>query len=260
MCSIQLNSPWAKLTQQLMSRIFFHPDLRLILISFCDQDSLIIPEKIHKEIFLLFYMRLTLLMYSVTTLLSCASQMTVQSTPNEASVSISSIHPSLKDGVPVEVGKTPLQVKTTELQTKLPQGPYIVQIKHEGYEPLSFLIPDIGAADLALNLQMQKTRTDEKVNVLVDGLFKAQAYTHNGDYQSAITLLTNLEKDFENVSAIYEMKASIYILQKNIPSALTSADKAIKLNPNNEELKSFYRILTKDRNISSFPEKEKERQ
>ncbi len=206
----------------------------------------------------MFYARILVSTSIAMLMLSCASQMTVQSNPQEASVSISSIHPNLKDGAPVEIGKTPIQLKTDELQSKLPVGPYLLQVKHEGYEPLSFLIPDIGAADLALNLQMQKTRVDDQVNILVDSLFKAQALTHNGDYQSALNLLSELEKNYSNVAAIYEMKASIYILQKNIPSALSNADKAIKLNPNNEELKSFYRVLTKDRSISSVPEKEKE--
>ena len=180
-----------------------------------------------------FYLCLFMLMSSC----GSTSKFKVTSNPDKSSVFIKDI----QKGKDIEIGKTPLEIDTDELEEKFKfevTGPIVMEVRQEGYFSSRAFITDIQSADLELsfnldshNLLANSKSTDE----IVAKLFESQKIIKLQRYDEALKILKELKDKNPTISVIHELEGGVYLLKKDYKLAYKSYVMAYKYNDQNQE-------------------------
>jgi tetratricopeptide (TPR) repeat protein len=171
----------------------------------------------------------------------------------------------------VSLGKTPYIEKVSVIQERAKESDSVVlEVRKAGYISKAIVLSDIDSkTDIKINFKLPSiesfmsgkdeslTQTQKRImadlaekrmteiNSIVDQLFVAQRMAQVGRYQDADDKLKALEKEFPNVSAIYEIQGGIAYIQKDYPKALDAYTKAALNNPFNLEVINMKNFLQK---------------
>ena len=124
----------------------------------------------------MFKVSLSILIFTIFFSCSQMSLLTIKSSPDESIVYARAI--GSKDRV--EIGKTPMQIESTEIAEKIKStGMIIIEIEKEGYFEEKFYLSEVSRQDIALNISLKKQpKIDQAHNVdlIVQKLFECQQY------------------------------------------------------------------------------------
>jgi hypothetical protein len=177
----------------------------------------------------------------------CATgKVSLQSVPSDADVYVA----GLGKETPKLIGKTPLDLKSNSIEQELGHaGPFVVEMKKEGYLPVRTILIDIPSTDVLVSLELGKTAgldDSDKLNAVIDQLFEAQKQIRSGRYDRAIELLKQVEQRFPQISATYELEGGVYYIQKNYKDALGAFSNVVKYEPNNVAALRMKSLLEKE--------------
>ena len=157
----------------------------------------------------------------------------VKSTPAEAEIFIQNTSGAQK----VRIGVTPYDTQIEQiLASYAPGGNFIIEVSKKGHEPYRVLVSLMGKTKLELNVNLPIARDVElakKFDFIVNRLFEAQRLARLKNYEDAMKILSEMEESFPEISAIFEMKGSVYYLMKDFQKSLSYYRRAFSLNPDN---------------------------
>lgn len=173
----------------------------------------------------------------------------VNSNPDGADIFIK----KRSDDVPAKLGVTPFNSTLEEVRSKFNvDGTFFVEVSKEGHETTTIMLAPISAADIELNLKLAVSKDltlIKKFDKIVSQLFEAQRLTRDKNYDAALKMLDEVEKEEKYLSIIYEMRGGVYYLRKDFSTALSFYRKAFSINAENKDAYSMKLYLEKSLGI-----------
>lgn len=177
---------------------------------------------------------------SITTiaLAGCStSQLFVESNPPGAEVSYLGL-----GGTHQQVGVTPMMLTPANVPG-LFREQIQISVSKPGFHGESFLIPQgsgsvTGKIGARLSVDPLSKSCQESITSMVeatDSVAQVQRLIFRKEYLEAERSLAGLIQKFPAIPAFHSMLGTIYYLQKNLPQALASYQRAQELQPQNQE-------------------------
>lgn len=178
------------------------------------------------------------LLLACVLLSACVSSpsLRVQSDPEGADVTIIS-----GSGVPLKVGKTPLEIKRTD-NLELFNDTAQVQVSKEGYSPQLALIPKLGLLGATGRLSFNLAETalpkvcsqqEESFNDIARGVAEVANLTQKKRFAEAGSTVLALTAKYPSVSVLYDLQGNVFYLQKDLQRALEAYRRSNSIAPNN---------------------------
>lgn len=166
---------------------------------------------------------------------SYADQIKLKSEPTDATVYVRDLNGTLKN----KVGKTPYEGNVQEIaSTYAKSNFFIIVLEKDGYESQSILLNDLLKSDIELNMNLSAKEDIlefRKLDKSINDLFESQRLLRAGQYEDALSLLKNVEKEQPKLSIVPEMIGSSLYLSKDQKGSLTWYEKAYRMNPDNKD-------------------------
>lgn len=178
-----------------------------------------------KEIFIL--------LFFLSALPNCSGHLRLKSNPPEAKVEL--VQPNSPTNI--DLGQTPLQLSNSDLTDKQSSGPYIIRISKEGFTEKEIIFSNVSGLQIDLNFELKPEAVSSQTNLMIEQLFEAQALAQKGELDGCLKILNQLQKDFPHVSAVYEMRAQLYMLKADFNSAINDLVKVVSITPENKSAK-----------------------
>lgn len=188
-------------------------------------------------------------------LVACStSQLQVESEPSGVDVSINSAGNSRQ-----KIGKTPLML--TKLNApQLFSEELQVSLSKEGYHGESFLIPPAsgsvqGRIQASLSEDVVSKSCQNSVTALIeasDAVAQVQRIIYGKNYVEAERALATYTIKFAGVPVFHSLLGNVWYLQKNLDKALESYERAIAIQPQNQETQ---RMIDKMKSIRGGTER-----
>lgn len=164
-----------------------------------------------------------------------AELLKLASNPGKASVYIRDINTSKN----TKIGTTPFEGNLTSLSASYSKtGFFIITIEKDGFESQSIMLSDLFKSDLDMKISL-KPKEDSllyrKIDKNINEIFESQRLIRAQQYDDAIALLKNVEKEQDSLSVIPEVIASAYYLKKDFQASLVWYEKAYRKNPDNKD-------------------------
>jgi tetratricopeptide (TPR) repeat protein len=183
--------------------------------------------------------RLYILFFSLVLINNSAfaegEKLKLKSDPPKANIYIRDINSSKN----IKIGATPFEDNLSNLaSTYAKSGFFIVTIEKEGFESQSIMLSNLFKSDLDMNLTLTAKEdflVYRKIDRAINEIFEAQRLIRAQQYDDAITLLKNVEKNQENLSIVPEIIASAQYLKKDLKTSLVWYEKAYRKNPENKD-------------------------
>lgn len=184
----------------------------------------------------------------VSLLASCGSALVVTSEPSGASVFVRA--PGGVDRV--DLGKTPLEMRTSELQSKARvennSGEYReLIVEHEGFETQTLLLPPARFTTIETKVFAKLTpapppRTDLGEQ-MVQHLFNAQKFAQAADFEKAQLEIDAALKVHPRFVRAMSMRGTIFYLQGNFLESLKWFEKALEVDPQYQDAVRMITVL-----------------
>ncbi|MAZ49431.1 MAG: hypothetical protein CME65_12800 [Halobacteriovoraceae bacterium] len=191
----------------------------------------------------MFRVSISILLLSLLVSCSQMSLLTIKSSPDESIVYARAI--GSKDRV--EIGKTPMQIESTEIAEKIKSsGMIIIEIEKEGYFEEKFYLSEVSRQDIALNISLKKQpKIDQAHNVdlIVQKLFECQQYVKIKRFSDCKEIIKELKKKYPEVSTVHEFEGSIFYLENQKNKALQAFITALKYNDDNREARRMIKVI-----------------
>ena len=181
---------------------------------------------------------------SLLLLISCSSTTTmvkIQSSPEGALVSSRGT-----DGASRSLGKTPLQVESSELSSSGGRVTSLI-VSKEGYQDQHILLGrDRAKENYDINIKLQGQTEDPKVmdaksrqEKLAKNMVQAHNMISNKRYEEARSLLISVIQEYPHISVGYDLMGTLSYLQKDLKSSLNYYERSLQINPENVETKQM---------------------
>lgn len=179
-------------------------------------------------------------------MITACSQMSVvnvKSNPDQAEVFVRALGSTER----ILVGKTPIELSSSDLQDKLKtNGLIIIEVIREQHYKEEFFLSDYNNRNVEISYdlrQLPKIDQAKKVDVIIADLFNCQRLVKVKRFAECQKILSNLKNKYPEVSTIYEFEGSIFYIKRERKKALQSFLTALKFNSNNQEAKRMIRII-----------------
>lgn len=173
---------------------------------------------------------------TLTVLSGCGSALIVTSEPSSAKIFIRA-----QGGVDrVELGQTPLEMRTSELQEKAKinsnSGEYReLIIEAEGFESQKLFLPPARFTTLETKIfaKLEPAKPAETAvgEQMVQHLFNAQQFAQASDFEKAQVELDSALKVHPKFVRALSMRGTVYYLQGNFLESLKWFEKALEVDP-----------------------------
>lgn len=173
--------------------------------------------------------------------ISCAHRVLIKTEPSGARVRIIA-----KNGRPAApLGATPLDLKA------LPESDItLLEVEKEGHLPKLLVIPKMEGAVLTITTRLQplsreflaeKNRRDfaASLNTNLAQVFKLQALILSRKSDAVAKLEAQMREQWDDVSLFHSLMGNSFYLQGNFKEARKRYEKALALDPNNEEARTM---------------------
>ena len=138
---------------------------------------------------------------------------------------------------PKLVGQTPISMKASQLKSEYGgTGPFMIEVRKEGFQNVRTIVTDLGASDLTLNLELPPDITYEQMsgmNDAIDLMFEGQRLARAGRFNDALKELKLVQEKRPQLAAAYELEGGILYVQKKYREALDAYTVATRINPKN---------------------------
>lgn len=174
-------------------------------------------------------------------LASCAHQILIKTEPQGARVTL--ISETNKPGTPL--GTTPLILKS------LPgDDSALLEFEKEGFLPRQVLVPKVPGASISLSTRLQpltreflaeKNRRDfaSSLNDNLSQILKLQALILARKKDEVTKLSATMRQEWDDVSLFHSLMGNHFYLQANFPEARKHYEKALTLDPKNDEARAM---------------------
>ena len=178
---------------------------------------------------------------SVTILPSCAHQILIKSEPQGARVSL--VSENNKPGTPL--GTTPLILKS------LPgDDSALLEFEKEGFLLRQVVVPKVPGANISFSTRLQpltreflagKNRRDfaAALNANLAQILKLQSFILGRKKDEVAKLEVIMRQEWDDVSLFHSLMGNHFYLQANFPDARKHYEKALVLDPNNDEARTM---------------------
>lgn len=158
------------------------------------------------------------------------------------------------DDEPVKIGNSPYSGKVEDVRQKFNLGQtFFLELRKEGHEPYHILLAPISKSKIELSFKLKISRDIEltkKFDSIANQLFEAQRLTRDKNFENALKILDEIEKEEKYLSITNEMKGGIYYLKKDFNTALSYYRKAFSINAENKDAYSMKLYLEKSLGIN----------
>lgn len=178
-------------------------------------------------------------------LTAIAHEMKIESSPEGAELYIK----NKPDDIPIKIGATPYKGNIEELRQKFNiNQTFLLELRKEGHDPYHILLAPIAKSKVELSFKLKISRDIEltkKFDHIANQLFEAQRLTRDKNFENALKILDDIEKQEKYLSVIHEMRGGIYYLKKDFNTALSYYRKAFSINSENKDAYSMKLYLEK---------------
>ncbi len=178
---------------------------------------------------------MTFIIFLIMSSVTLSEEISITSNPERAIISVK----NAQTGQEVSIGKTPYKGNLETIVANVASGSvFMLELKKNGFEPYRILITKTGSSDIAINVNMDVSRSmkmTQDFDLLMNELFDAQRMIRLKDYASSMEKLNVLIKKFPHFSIVYELKGSVFYLMKEFKRSLTFYRKAFATNSKNRD-------------------------
>jgi hypothetical protein len=182
--------------------------------------------------------RILILLMMSFWLSSCSSKFIVRSDPPQADVSII----DSRSGEKKVIGKTPLEMSMSDLAYVAtdPAGFMTVEVATKGFITEKFFLPKSKFGTLVSELEVKMKPGDDPkqfqmAKQVLDSLFLSQKYANSGQYPRALEEVDRVLDVFPEFARGLSLKASILFLMKKFDESTDFYQRAIKIDPQQED-------------------------
>ena len=145
------------------------------------------------------------------------------------------------------IGQTPIDYTKTNLPS---DAPFSIVFEKTGYEPREISVTPTDNSQTIISATLKTAdqpfadATTKKIRDTLRRIFEVQELTAKQKFVDALTALKKLEEENPNVAEIFSMKGSIYILLNDKAQAKEQWEKALKIDPSLDQLRTRVKAIS----------------
>jgi len=147
----------------------------------------------------------------------------------------------------VKIGVTPLKIAYSEVVDNYSRSDnFMLVMKKDKHSNYRVMISKLHSGKFEINANLDSYTEKgfaKEYALLINKLFDVQRLVRSKNYKDAITDLEQLEKDYPEVGAVYEMKAMTYYMAKDLNKSLSYYRKAASVFPGSKEVYTMKKYL-----------------
>jgi tetratricopeptide (TPR) repeat protein len=165
-------------------------------------------------------------------LMGCGS-VSIKSAPDAAEVLV--MIPGKSD--PKILGKTPYEVKLSELGAAANAGPIVLQIRKAGYHPQFLYVPNVsgGKLEFSTNLKPTIVSNYSDINRIIKLTLLAERQLQMKQYDEAIKTAQLLKGINENIAVAWDIEGAAYLLKGDKTKSKLAWERSIEIDPENPD-------------------------
>ena len=177
----------------------------------------------------------------------CDGNLSINSTPSDAVVALQKVNGDLEP-----IGQTPFKSTASELISKANDTPVVLVVQKEGFLSDRMLIPSFSMSDLTITVQLKTDQTGQggagaagaDANKPYRLILQAHRALVEGEYETAISTATEVEKINPDLAAPYLIQGIAAIRQSENPKARALFEKAKRLDPNDPAIDALIALAS----------------
>jgi tetratricopeptide (TPR) repeat protein len=165
----------------------------------------------------------------------------IQSEPRDAE--IFAITQGQDKGEPL--GSTPYKANLSDLSKIVGSGPILLQIRKNGYQTQSVIVPDIPGSQLKIStdLKSSTTETHRDINRTVRLALRAEREILEKRLDAALATAKEIRQINENAASAYEIEGAVRMLQGDVSKSLESWERSLAIDPENTDARAMIQLL-----------------
>jgi tetratricopeptide (TPR) repeat protein len=139
------------------------------------------------------------------------------------------------------IGKTPLTSSVSDIASKTNSATLVVTLKKSGYQPHSFVIPNLGSGklEIAASLQPVGAEDSQEINLAVRYILEAERQIIDKDFKGALKSIEKAKASNPNIAAAYMFEGIVHNLQNDKGKAVEAFTRALALDPTDAEIRAL---------------------
>lgn len=172
------------------------------------------------------------LLLSPFLLMGCGS-VSIKSAPDAAEVLV--MIPGKSD--PKILGKTPYEVKLSELGSAANAGPIVLQIRKTGFHPQFLYVPNAsgGKLEFSTNLKPTIVSNYSDINRIIKMTLLGERQLQMKQFDEAIKTAQLLKGINENIAVAWDIEGAAYLLKGDKTRSKLAWERSIEIDPENPD-------------------------
>jgi hypothetical protein len=164
--------------------------------------------------------------------LGCGS-VSIKSAPDNAEVLV--MIPGKSE--PKVLGKTPYEVRLSELGSAANAGPIILQIRKIGFHPQFLYVPNAsgGKLEFSTNLKPTTISSYSDINRIIKLTLLGERQLQMKQYDDALKTAAALKQINENIAVAYDIEGAAYLLKGDRDKSKIAWERSLEIDPENPD-------------------------
>jgi hypothetical protein len=164
--------------------------------------------------------------------LGCGS-VAIKSAPDNAEVLV--MIPGKSE--PKVLGKTPYEVKLSELGSAANAGPIIIQIRKTGFHPQFLYVPNVsgGKLEFSTNLKPTIISSYSDINKIIKLTLLGERQLQMKQFDEALKTAAALKLINENIAVAFDIEGAAYLLKGERQKSKIAWDRSLEIDPENPD-------------------------
>jgi hypothetical protein len=164
--------------------------------------------------------------------LGCGS-VSIKSAPDNAEVLV--MIPGKSE--PKVLGKTPYEVRLSELGSAANAGPIILQIRKIGFHPQFLYVPNAsgGKLEFSTNLKPTTISSYSDINRIIKLTLLGERQLQMKQYDDALKTAAALKQINENIAVAYDIEGAAYLLKGARDKSKIAWERSLEIDPENPD-------------------------
>jgi tetratricopeptide (TPR) repeat protein len=138
---------------------------------------------------------------------------------------------------PKILGKTPYEVKLSELGAAANAGPIVLQIRKTGFHPQFLYVPNIsgGKLEFSTNLKPTTISSYSDINRIIKLTLLGERQLQLKQFDDAIKTAQLLKGINENIAVAWDIEGAAYLLKGDKQKSKFAWERSIEIDPENPD-------------------------
>lgn len=175
----------------------------------------------------------------------------IQSEPRDADVF--AVTQGQDKGKPL--GKTPYKATLSELSKLAGSGPILLQIRKNGFQSQSVVVPDIPGGQLKISTDLKSSTSESfrDINRAVRLALRAEREILEKRFDAALATAQEIRKINESAVISHEIEGAVLMLQGELTKSRESWERSLAIDPDNSDARAMLQLIKEKSGRSDTP-------